>query len=123
MRSQLTEDQRGVLQRELQSQLDAMRSRSGAVSGGMSQVDHAAEVARQDADDATQRAGDREVEDIVGDIDSGEFAALHAALLRIQSPEYGLCTDCGASIPFGRLRAEPQALRCTLCEASRERQA
>jgi RNA polymerase-binding transcription factor DksA len=30
--------------------------------------------------------------------------------------EYGHCADCGADIPFERLRVEPTALRCVRCQ-------
>ena len=117
---QLSQPQRSVLQQALQSQLDALQRQSGKRLDGLSQADHATAVIGQDADDATQRAGDREVEDIVSDIDSGEFAALRAALLRVQSADYGVCVDCGTFIPFARLEAEPQALLCAICAAYRE---
>jgi RNA polymerase-binding transcription factor DksA len=120
-RSHLTEAQRSVLQRALQSQLDDMERRSEAQRQDLSQADHAREVAEQDADDATQLAGTHEVEAIVSNIDDGEFAALRAALVRVQGKDYGLCAGCGAPIPYARLSVEPQALRCTACESARER--
>jgi DnaK suppressor protein len=119
-RTQLTDTQRLLLQSVLQSQIDAMRRHSATDLDELSQTEHASKVARQDADDATQRAGDHEVEAIVADIDSGEYAALHASLMRIKGRDYGKCADCGADIPFARLQAEPQALRCSPCAALHE---
>jgi len=120
MQTELTQPQRGVLQRVLQSQLDALQRRSDQRLEGLSQAGHAGVVIEQDADDAAQRAGDHEVEDIVADSESGEFAALRDALLRVQSEDYGFCVDCGVLIPFARLEAEPQALRCAICGAFHE---
>lgn len=88
---------------------------------GQSQVESARRVSLQDADDASQRAGIHEVEDIVADIDSGDYAAIRDALERIHGPAYGLCVDCRAAIPFGRLRVEPQTLRCITCQTLHER--
>jgi RNA polymerase-binding transcription factor DksA len=119
-RSHLTEAQRAILQRALQSRMDDMVRQGRTDTQGLSQADHALEVARQDADDATQQAGAHEVEASVADIDSAEFAALRAALLRVPGPAYGVCADCGAPIPYERLLVEPQALRCRACASFRE---
>lgn len=119
--SHLTEDQRGVLQKALWVQLDAMERDSQVRLRGETQAEHAHEVSQQDPDDATQRAGAHEVEDGVADIDSAEFEALRSALRRIHGPSYGVCADCGEPIPFERLVLEPQAMRCEACAALHER--
>ncbi|HEY5775176.1 MAG TPA: TraR/DksA C4-type zinc finger protein [Xanthomonadales bacterium] len=49
-----------------------------------------------------------------------EIRDIDAALLRIAAGEYGLCTDCQASIDEGRLRAYPTAKRCYRCQVSYE---
>jgi DnaK suppressor protein len=48
---------------------------------------------------------------------------LRAALEAIEAGTYGVCVDCGAEIPEGRLRALPDAVRCVPCQrvASRGR--
>ena len=86
-----------------------------------SQVESARETLLQDADDASQRSGEHEVEGIVSDIDSGEFNAVSDAVQRVHRADYGLCIDCQAAIPFDRLRLEPQALRCAACQTLHER--
>ena len=40
-------------------------------------------------------------------------AALH-------EPDFGLCVDCDADIPFARLQANPSAKRCVACQARAE---
>jgi RNA polymerase-binding transcription factor DksA len=35
----------------------------------------------------------------------------------LHDPAFGLCVDCGNAIPFDRLQAKPQALRCVACAA------
>lgn len=42
--------------------------------------------------------------------------ALEDAFKRVDSPEYGLCEDCGAKIPAARLVASPVATRCIACQ-------
>jgi DnaK suppressor protein len=40
---------------------------------------------------------------------------LQNVLLKIDSPEYGICTVCKKPIPFERMRAVPSATRCLTC--------
>lgn len=88
---------------------------------GQSRVEHARELLLQDGDDAPQRDADREVDLAIADREVVELAAIDAALARLASGQYGLCTDCDAEIPLARLKLEPQALRCVACETRRER--
>lgn len=50
-----------------------------------------------------------------------ELRALQEALRRLAGGEYGVCADCGEDIPYPRLRAEPEALRCIACQQAAER--
>jgi RNA polymerase-binding transcription factor len=43
------------------------------------------------------------------------------ALVRIEHGVYGVCADCGSSIPEGRLDARPEAARCVGCQSKRDR--
>lgn len=101
------------------------------------------ELARRlDADLARGRAKlDDDVADqhVVGDrkddadhviqagVDSAEFErdlaernAVTAALARLDSGRYGLCTGCGEPIAAERLLAQPWAARCLACQARAE---
>jgi DnaK suppressor protein len=49
-----------------------------------------------------------------------ELRETEGALKRLHTPEYGLCADCGAEIPFARLHANPAAARCAGCQARLE---
>ena len=42
---------------------------------------------------------------------------LASALRRIEEGRYGLCGNCGASIPYGRLLVVPEATHCLECRA------
>ncbi|WP_448584957.1 acyl-CoA dehydrogenase family protein [Thermaurantiacus sp.] len=46
-----------------------------------------------------------------------EMAAIRAALRRIAEGQYGICENCGAEIPAGRLAVMPTAVRCVACAA------
>lgn len=50
-----------------------------------------------------------------------ELRDIEAALMRIASSTYGVCTDCGAAIVPARLEAYPTAKRCRACQEKHER--
>jgi DnaK suppressor protein len=52
--------------------------------------------------------------------DALELRQVKDALRRLHSPDYGLCIDCGAEIPFARLSVQPAAVRCTHCQQEYE---
>lgn len=116
----LSKVQLSALEAVLQSQLEALKRQSDAQLDELSQAQHAYQTLQQDMDDATQRAGDAEVEATMSDMVSREFSALTQALQRIHGADYGLCVDCHLPIAFERLQLEPQAMRCTTCQALRE---
>jgi DnaK suppressor protein len=121
MTHHLTTGQRALLRAELDLRLQRLQGRLVTHQEGQSRSEHAHEVLERDFDDAPQRAMDREVDLALSDIDSQELEAVGRALQRIDADDYGLCADCGAEIPFDRLKVEPQALRCVACETAHER--
>lgn len=61
--------------------------------------------------------------DLAVALEERELAELNdigAALARVGDGSYGSCTDCGADIPDARLRANPTALRCVVCQTHHE---
>lgn len=48
--------------------------------------------------------------------DFAELRAIAAARKRIEEGTYGECTQCGAEIPFERLKVQPTAERCAPCQ-------
>lgn len=50
-----------------------------------------------------------------------QLQRIHAALARIQSDDYGLCTACEEEIAMRRLETDPAATLCIAC-ASRQEQ-
>ena len=76
-------------------------------------------------------AHDEGADDVVADVeqdiaiagvarDSHELREVQEALARIARPGFGDCADCARPIPWVRLRAEPQALRCLRCQERAE---
>lgn len=120
MTAHLTAGQRALLQAELELRQRQLRRQLEVHQQGRTRTEHARDVLAQDFDDAPQRAMDREVDMALSENDIQELAAVGRALARVHDKDYGLCVDCGGEIPFDRLKVEPQALRCVVCESKRE---
>jgi DnaK suppressor protein len=50
-----------------------------------------------------------------------DLAGLEAARGRLKAGTYGICVDCTDPIDFERLKLNPAAVRCALCQAEREK--
>lgn len=50
-----------------------------------------------------------------------QLRELDEAMRRLDSPDFGLCVDCGAPIPAARLVANPAAVRCIACQEVHEK--
>jgi RNA polymerase-binding transcription factor DksA len=67
--------------------------------------------------EALQRQLERRAAELRGARAGEELRAVESALARLHQPDFGVCVDCEADIPFARLQADPSALRCSACEA------
>jgi RNA polymerase-binding transcription factor DksA len=63
---------------------------------------------------ATEQENDEVLEGL-DDVTLGEIGQIRAALRRIDSGHYGICSVCGGSIGAERLLAVPSAITCTAC--------
>jgi DnaK suppressor protein len=54
-------------------------------------------------------------------LDVGQWRGLEAAAERMNQPGFGVCEDCGMTIPVGRLIANPAATRCVACQETYDR--
>jgi len=118
MNSSLTPAQRALLEAELVRRHHELQAQAAAE--GASRVEQAAELLRDDPDAPREHEGDREVALERADRLLVEERELGDALLRLRAGEYGDCADCGATIPFDRLKAQPSARRCVACQQRRE---
>jgi len=119
----LSSSQTAQLHAALERRVRELDARLAAHEQGASRAEHAHEVLGQDADDAAQREGERELDLALTDLETAELAQAQAALARMAAGSYGRCADCGADIAFERLKAEPWALRCVGCAAAAEAEA
>ena len=94
---------------------------AGQRGGSRSRADVAAEHFQHTEDSTAQVASERDLEFAIGEHETAELQALDAALARLDAGRYGLCTDCGVTIPKARLEATPQAPRCLACQTQAEK--
>ena len=121
MNHHLTPGQRSELEGALRLRQGELDRRLAAHNDGATRAEHARDVLLQDGDDAPQREADRELDMALSDREIVELGEVSRALQRLRAEEYGQCGDCGAEIPFARLKVEPQAQRCVACETQHER--
>ncbi len=103
----LLDEQQGRLRRQLAAIISKARPPQSV------EPVEAAELAALETSERT--------EDVMQTHYQRELAKVEGARSRMLKHQYGVCVDCGASIPFLRLQAQPTALRCLTCQAARER--
>ena len=69
-----------------------------------------------------QRNVAREVDQALTNIDADDLGRIDLALKAMDDGSYGLCDECGCTIPFERLKIEPQTQHCVTCKSRREAQ-
>jgi DnaK suppressor protein len=122
MSTHLTAGQHALLEAELEQKRRALSGQLAAHLHGQTRVERAHDVLQQDGDDAPQRAPELALAAALTERERRELDAVTAALQRLASGDYGRCGDCGAGIPFDRLKVEPWAERCVACATAREQQ-
>ena len=68
-----------------------------------------------DSEERAKELEDSEVVDALGNEAREEINKITRALARMESGDYGLCTDCGSPIAAGRIEAYPYAEECIDC--------
>jgi RNA polymerase-binding protein DksA len=68
-----------------------------------------------DSKERAKQLEDNEVVDALGNEARVEIAKISAALRRIDSGDFGNCTECGTPIQQGRINAYPYAEECIEC--------
>jgi RNA polymerase-binding transcription factor len=113
----LTIEQREALQRQLGERARDLRGEIAASlrRSGLDAVVRLANHLEEIDDDAVaDLESSIEIAEIERDV--RELREVEGALKRLHEPEYGVCVDCGADIPFSRLSASPSATRCIACQ-------
>lgn len=115
-----TQGQRALLESLLVQRLHAVEQAMSAQQQGASRTEFAQQLLADDPDAPREHEGDRELQLERADHLAEEQRQLGEALLRLRTGHYGDCQDCGAAIPFDRLRAQPMATRCVACQQRAE---
>ena len=68
-----------------------------------------------DSEERAKQLADSEVVDALGNEARQELGKISYALSRMDSGEYGLCTECGTQIAEKRIEAHPYADECIDC--------
>lgn len=90
--------------------------RGGPVGRAEASADHFA----QTGDTRAQATTERELELALDAHETAAIEQIDAALERMRTGIYGLCSDCGEPIAPARLQSMPQALRCLACQDKAE---
>lgn len=111
----LTEDQLEELSAELSRQLARLQKSMKITDEALRTVElDQTAVGRLSRMDSLQNqalsAGLRERE-------AARLGQIVAAVQRVEAGRYGMCTSCGADIPFERLYVFPEAPECASCVA------
>ena len=64
----------------------------------------------------------REVNQALTNLDAADLGRIDLALKAMDDGSYGLCDECGCSIPFQRLQIEPHTQHCVACKSRWEAQ-
>jgi RNA polymerase-binding protein DksA len=73
-----------------------------------------------DSQEQAQELENAEVVDALGNEARSEISRIARALDQIKNQTYGVCVDCGETIPMARLEAYPFADRCIRCATAAE---
>ena len=98
-----------ALKHHLELRLAALQARLSSLKKDVTQL-HSGDSVEQ----AQEREND-EVVDAIGNETALSIRAILAALERIENGTYGACDSCGEPIGDARLKAIPEATRCSGC--------
>lgn len=98
-----------ALRKELEAKKQELSERLARISANVRRGYEA------DSKERAKQQEDSEVVDALGNEARAEIAKITAALRRMDSGDYGVCTACGLRIEAGRLEAHPYADECIDC--------
>ena len=118
----LTIEQRERLDTEIRSRITTLR---GEIVQGLRRSAHADAARLADrleaGDDAPVADLETAIQVAALEREGAELREMRAAGARLHTPDYGVCVDCGADIPYARLEITPAATRCVGCQSRQER--
>ena len=115
MTSTLTAPQREELKTLLLAKQDELQAQ-------MVQNEKNLEPLADDVGAVLQRNEAREANQALTNIDAADLGPIDLPLKALDDGSYGLCDECGCTIPFERLKIEPQTQHCVACKSRWEEQ-
>ena len=101
---------------------EILEAKQAELTGGLSKREGITIEKSADQMDEIQYATERDLAIRNVDRDSTLLRQVKAALLRIQTGDFGTCADCEEPISPKRLIAVPWALRCIQCQETADRE-
>ena len=74
----------------------------------------------EDSKEALNLKQAQDLAESIEGMEQNELALIVQALKRITDGTFGVCLDCGQSIPVERIKAIPYADNCVTCKAKKE---
>ena len=108
----MTQEERNILRDQISKELSVLEKSISTLSELIN-----AEV-QSDANDwftSKESNPSKEINEMALEKAKKRILLLRNVLLRIDTPEYGICIKCRNPIPFERLKAIPAATRCLAC--------
>lgn len=115
----MTHDQLFVFRKLLHGLMDQIRDKDRATAEAISEVYQAC----PDLNDRATLESERNMLILLGQRERHLVQQIHAALNRIDDGSYGICRECGDTIPFKRLEVQPTSTLCVHCQQELERAA
>lgn len=110
-----------TFEKQLQQMRSDVLAQVRAQRGGkVGRAQAASEARETESDDWAKADAERDLTIALEERESAELVAIDAALKRVADGSYGLCVDCGVSIPTARLHANPASMRCVACQEKLE---
>jgi RNA polymerase-binding transcription factor DksA len=106
----------------LAAEREEAQARLAALEGDFSQIVEASQASNADDEhdpEGATIAFERSQVDALVRQSREHLAEVDAALARVAEGTYGVCEECGAAIPDGRLEARPTARTCVACAGRR----
>lgn len=106
----------------------ALEARAEVLRAGVAQILNQPDSETQALADHREETDDDAIVDLENALDVAhlernvhELEAVETTLARLNTPEFGTCSECGSDIPYPRLQANPPATRCITCQTVFER--
>ncbi|WP_045222963.1 TraR/DksA family transcriptional regulator [Desulfonatronum thioautotrophicum] len=115
----MTHDQLFVFRNLLHGLMDQIRNKDKATAEAISEVYQAC----PDLNDRATLEAERTMLILLGQRERSLLQQIREALSRIDEGSYGICQECGDSIPRKRLEFQPTSTLCVHCQQDQEQEA